>query len=79
MEEVFERLSDMYSIEVQAMPPVLAYFAMLCCAELGRICAAAAARAFPWRRTIRSLIIRVSIPWAATRARMSQDAVESSS
>ncbi len=25
----------MYSIEVQAMPPVPAYFATLCCAELG--------------------------------------------
>jgi hypothetical protein len=43
MEEVFERLSDMYSIEVQAMPPVLAAFAIPCCLELGGICAAAAA------------------------------------
>jgi hypothetical protein len=35
MREVAERLSHMYSIEVQAMPPVPAYFATLCCAELG--------------------------------------------
>ncbi len=38
MEEVFERLSDMYSIEVQAMPPVLAHLAIPCCAERGGIC-----------------------------------------
>ena len=44
MEEVFERLSDMYSIEVQAMPPVLAYFAVMCFAKLGGNCFAAAAR-----------------------------------
>jgi hypothetical protein len=78
MEEVFEGLSDMYSIEVQAMPPVLAHCAISCCLELGGICAAAAARAFPRRRTIRSLILRVSIPCAATLAPMSQDGVESS-
>jgi hypothetical protein len=43
MEEVFDRLSDMYSIEVQAMAPVLAHFAIPCCLELGGICSAAAA------------------------------------
>jgi hypothetical protein len=43
MEEVFDRLSDMYSIEVQAMPPVPAHFAIPCCAELGGIRSAAAA------------------------------------
>jgi hypothetical protein len=79
MEEAFDRLSDMYSIEVQAMPPVLAHFAIPCCAERGGICSAAAARAFPRRRTIRSLIIRVSTPCAATLAPMSKDGVESSS
>ncbi len=78
MEEVFERLSDMYSIEVQTMPPLLAYVTILGCAEFGGICSAAAARAFPRRRTIRSLILRMSIPSAATLAPMSQDAVESS-
>ncbi len=35
MEEVFEGLSDMYSIEVHAMPPVLAHCAIPCCLELG--------------------------------------------
>ena len=78
MEEVFEALSDMYSIEVHAMPPVLAHCAISCCLELGGICSAAAARAFPRRRTIRSLMLRMSIPSAATLAPMSQDAVESS-
>ncbi len=78
MEEVFERLSDMHSIEVQAMPPALACFAVLRCAELGGICRAAAARAFPRRRAIRSLVLRMSIPCAFTLAPMSQDAVESS-
>jgi hypothetical protein len=34
MEEAFERLSDMYSIEVQAMPPALAYYAFPCYIEL---------------------------------------------
>jgi hypothetical protein len=43
MEEVFETLSDMYSIEVQAMPPALSDFAIPCCLELGGICSAAAA------------------------------------
>jgi hypothetical protein len=37
MEEAFERLSDMYSIEVQAMPPALAHCAIPCCLELGDI------------------------------------------
>jgi hypothetical protein len=43
MEDVFERLSDMYSIEVHAMPPLLAAFAIPCCLELGGICSAATA------------------------------------
>jgi hypothetical protein len=78
MEEAFERLSDMYSIEVQAMPPALAYSALLCCAERGDMCSAAAARAFP-RWPIRPcLALRMSIPSAATHAPMSLDGLESS-
>jgi hypothetical protein len=35
MEEVFERLSDMYSIEVRSVRPELAFVTFMRCAELG--------------------------------------------